>query len=486
MAEAKKEKISDPEIQRLQPHSEELEQIVLGAMMLDEEAFGKAVDWLDGSNFYNSNHKLIFKAMISLFDKGIAIDPLTVAEELKSMQCLDEIGGAYYLSQLPNMVSSTVSVVHYAQILMKKSILRRLISVSGQTIDECFRPDADAHDMLDKAQERLFELALRGDRRGFEHIKPVMHNTMGMLEEFHKKKGKLMGLATGFTEIDDMTSGLQAGDLIIIAARPSMGKTAFALNIGFNVAHQEDAPVGIFSLEMSAQMLGYRMLCSAARIDSNDVRRGRLKPKEWAELAQYADALSKLQFYIDDTASLSVLELRARARRLVLEKNIKLLIVDYLQIMEPPAGEKNVVQAIAAQSRALKTLAKELHIPVIVLSQMSRAIMKRDEKTPQLSDLRDSGAIEQDADVVMFISRPVMEKIGDEDSMDEPDRRKAEIYISKQRNGPTGKINLVFNREYARFDNLEKSGGEPPIGPIGKDFEDVEDIADDDDDEAPF
>ena len=484
MAEAKKEKITDPEIQRLQPHSEELEQIVLGAMMLDEEAFGKAVDWLEEGNFYNSNHRLIFKAMVSLFDKSVAIDPLTAAEELKSMQCLDEVGGAYYLSQLTNMVSSTVSVEHYSQILVKKSILRRLISVSGLTIDDCFRPGADAHDMLDKAQERLFELASRGDRRGFAQLEPIMHDTMGMLEEFHKKKGKLMGLGTGFTEIDDMTSGFQNGDLIIIAARPSMGKTAFALNIGFNAAHREDVPIGIFSLEMSAQMLGYRMLCSAARIDSNDVRRGRLKSKEWTELAKYADALSKLPIYIDDTASLSVLELRARARRLAVERGVKMLIVDYLQIMEPPAGEKNVVQAVAAQSRALKGLAKELNIPVVVLSQMSRAIMKRDEKTPQLSDLRDSGAIEQDADVVMFISRPIMEKIGDENEFDEGDRRKAEIYISKQRNGPTGKINLVFNREYARFDNLDKAADEPPERSIGKGFTDV--VDEEDDDSAPF
>jgi len=472
MAERKKEKKSEPEFQRVPPHSLELEQSVLGAMMLDTEAFGKAIEFLDSYSFYQPAHRIIFEAMTSLFSKNSPIDIVTVAEELKSKGSLEEIGGSYYISQLSEMVSSPASIEHYSQQLLKKSVLRRLITVSTETIDDSYRPETEAFDLLDKAQERLFDLSSRGDRRGFLGMDKVMHSTFEMLEKFHQRKGGVMGLATGFDDLDSLTSGFQDSDLIIIAARPSMGKTAFALNIAYNVAVAEEIPVGLFSLEMNSQMLAYRMLCSASGIDSHKVRTGRLSDSEWTQLGQFAGDMSNLPVYIDDTSNLSVLELRARARRLAAEKGLGMIIVDYLQIMQPPPDADNQQQAIAAMSRQLKGLAKELRIPVVVLSQLSRAVETRGgDRKPQLSDLRDSGAIEQDADVVMFIWRPAMYRVAD-DEVDPETEHKAEIIVAKQRNGPTGKVELIFNREFARFDNMTRF--DSYVTPVGEDFEETD------------
>lgn len=469
MAEKKKNQKREPEFDRTPPHSEELEQSVLGAMMMNPTAFGKAVELLDENSFYKPAHKHIFLAMSLLFQQNSPIDMMTVTEQLKAMGMLEEVGGGYYITQLTDMVSSTASVEHYSKILLKKSILRHLISVSGDTIDESYRPDTNADELLDKAQERLFELSSRGKRRGFQPIDDVMHDTFEMLEKFHQRKGAVMGLRTGFEDLDALTSGLQISDLIIIASRPSMGKTAFALNIAYNVALEEEIPVGFFSLEMNSQMLAYRMLCSASGIDSHRVRTGRLNDPEWHKLGQFADAMTKLPIYIDDNANLSVLEVRARARRLAAEKEVGLIVVDYLQIMQPPPDAESQQQAVAAMSRQLKGLAKELNVPIVVLSQLSRAVEVRGGlKKPQLSDLRDSGAIEQDADVVMFIWRPAMYKIG-EDEIDDEEAHKAEIIVAKQRNGPTGKIDLIFNREFARFDNVAKFDRD--VAPISDDFE---------------
>jgi replicative DNA helicase len=288
-----------------------------------------------------------------------------------------------------------------------------------------------------------------------------MHETFEIIEKFHERKGSVTGIATGFDRLDSLTSGLQSGEFIVLAARPSMGKTALALNIARNVAMESKYPVGFFSLEMNAQMVGYRMLCSEARLDSHAVRKGELKDAEWTKLSTVAGALAEIPIYIDDSSNLSILELRARARRLAAEKRVGLIIIDYLQIMQPPPDAESQQQAMATISRQLKGLAKELNVPVMVLSQLSRAVETRGgDKKPQLSDLRDSGAIEQDADVVMFIWRPSQYRVGDED-IEPEEEHKAEVIVAKQRNGPTGKIPLIFNREYARFDNITHIEGEP-------------------------
>ncbi|MBC8278856.1 MAG: replicative DNA helicase [FCB group bacterium] len=461
MAEKKKAK-KEPEFQRLPPQALELEGAVLGAMMLNEEAFGKAVELLDEGCFYKTANRYIFQAMNKLFSENQKIDILTVPEKLKEMGILEESGGAYYVSELADMVSSPAGVEHYSGMLREKAILRNLIAASTEVIDDSYRPETKAFELLDKAQERIFELSSRRDRRGFQHIEPIMQGTFEVIDQYQKRKGMVTGIATGFDKLDQITSGFQNSDFIVLAARPSMGKTSLALNIAAKVAGDQIS-VGFFSLEMNSQMIAYRLLCSEARIDSHKVRTGRLKDADWTKLSTLAGAISEIPLYIDDSSNLSVLELRARARRLAAEKSLGLVVVDYLQIMQPPPESESQQQAIASISRQLKGLAKELNVPVLVLSQLSRAVETRGgDKKPQLSDLRDSGAIEQDADLVMFIWRPVQYKMGD-DEISEEDEHKAEVIIAKQRNGPTGKVELVFNSEYARFDNLDRVTYEEPI-----------------------
>ncbi len=465
MAEKKRQdEKRETEFQRLPPQAVEIEQSVLGAMMLDTEAFGKAVEILDEKCFYRPAHQMIFLAMRGLFNDTQPIDILTVAERLKAMGKLEEAGGAYYLTELTEMVSSPASVEYYSNLLLEKAILRRLISTSTEIIDESYRPETKAPELLDKAQERIFELTSRRDRRGFQVIDDIMSDTLETIELYHQRKGEVTGIATGFRDLDSLTSGLQRSELIVLAARPSMGKTALALNIARNVAVEEGKPVGFFSLEMNSQMIAYRLLCSESRLDSHRLRTGKLKESDWENLGGVAEAISSLPIYIDDTSNLSVLELRSRARRLTAEKGISdngkrrlgLIVVDYLQIMQPPPEADSQQQAIAFISRSLKALAKELEVPVVAVSQLSRAVETRGgDKRPQLSDLRDSGAIEQDADVVMFVWRPAQYKVG-QDEIEEEDKHKAEVIVSKQRNGPTGKIDLIFNREYARFDNRSR------------------------------
>lgn len=471
MAEKKKKKEKkQPDFERKPPQALELEGAVLGAMMIDPEAFGKAVELLDESCFYKEANRLIFRAMTKLFSENQRIDILTVPEKLKEMGTLDEAGGAYYVAELSEMVSSPAGVEYYSGILREKAILRSLISSSTEVIDESYKPETKAYDLLDKAQELIFELSSRKDRRGFQPLDTVMHNTMEIITKYHERKGLVTGVATGYSDLDKMTSGFQPGDFIVLAARPSMGKTALSLNIAAKVA-DDKIPVGFFSLEMNSQMIAYRLLCSEARIDSHKVRTGRLKDPEWTLLSRYAGKLSDIPLYIDDTSNLSVLELRSRARRLAAEKDLGLVVVDYLQIMQPPPESESQQQAIASISRQLKGLAKELNIPILVLSQLSRAVETRGgDKKPQLSDLRDSGAIEQDADMVMFIWRPAQYKTGDDDVKPD-DEHHAEVIVAKQRNGPTGKVELVFNREYARFDNLDRVASEDPLDPsdIGMD-----------------
>ena len=464
-------KAKEPEFQRLPPQAVEVEQAILGAMMLDVEAFGRAVESLDSSSFYRPAHRMIFEAMLALFQDSQPIDVVTVAEKLRNQTLLEDVGGEYYLAELVDGVSSPSNVEYYAGILQDKSILRRLITANTEVIDESYRPQTRAVDLLERAQESLFEIASGRDQQGFRHMEPVIHETFEMLEEFHKRKGLVTGIATGFSKIDELTSGFQKSEFIVLAARPSMGKTALALNMAHHIAAESKLPVAFFSLEMNAQMLAYRILCSHTRLDSHKVRTGRLKDDEWGRLSFAAGELAELPIYIDDSASLSVLELRARARRLALKNELGAIFIDYLQIMAPPPETENQQQAVASISRSLKALAKELNVPVIAMSQLSRAVESRGgDKKPQLSDLRDSGAIEQDADMVLFIWRPAQYKTGDDDVKPD-DEHHAEVIVAKQRNGPTGKVELVFNREYARFDNLDRVASEDPLDPsdIGMD-----------------
>lgn len=423
-------------------------------MLIDVSAFGKAAEMLDDACFYKTANRYIFQAMTKLFSENQPIDPVTVSERLKQMGLLEDAGGSYYISELAGMVSSPAGVEYYAQILKEKAVLRSLISSSTEIIDESYRPETKAFDLLDKAQEQLFELASLKHRRGFQELESVMHETFEIIEKYHERKGMVTGVATGYEKLDEKTSGFQKGDFIVLAARPSMGKTALALNIAAKVAGDK-TPVGFFSLEMNSQILAYRLLCSEARVDSHKVRTGRLKDADWSILSTIAGSLSGIPLYIDDSSNLTILEVRSRARRLAAEKGLGLLIIDYLQIMQPPPEAESQQQAIASISRQLKGLAKELNIPVLVLSQLSRAVESRGDKKPQLSDLRDSGAIEQDADIVLFIWRPAQYKPGDKEISDE-ERCQAEVIIAKQRNGPTGSIELIFNDEYARFDNLSR------------------------------
>lgn len=454
MADSKKNsKKKDAEIQRLMPQAEEIEGSVLGAMMMNLEAFGKAYELIDDDCFYKRQNKLVFLAMRSLFNENKPIDPLTVAEKLREMGKMDEVGGAYYLTELTDMVSFPASIIQYAETLREKSILRRLISLAGDIADDCYLAQTNAYNLLDKTQERLFQLSFRRDQRGFQHIEPIISDTFKMIDKFHTKKGIIWGVETGYTKLDALTTGFHQGDFIVLAGRPSMGKTALALNIAAKVAG-DGLPVGFFSLEMNAQMIGYRILCAEARVDSYLVRTGRLPQEEWPNLTEMGARLSEIPLYIDESSNLSILELRSRARRLAVEKGVQLIIVDYLQIMQPPPEAENQQQGVATISRQLKSLAKELNIPVIALSQLSRAAVQREgDAVPRLEHLRDSGAIEQDADVVMFIHRPAQLKAGKEEEMDPKELRKTDIIVAKQRNGPTGKVPLVFLREYARFDN---------------------------------
>ena len=460
MAKRKEDK-KEAEFQRIPPQALELEATVLGAMLIDESAFGKAAELLDDSCFYKTANRFIFQAMTKLFNESQPIDIITVAEKLKEMTLLEEAGGSYYISELAGMVSSPAGVEYYAQILREKAVLRSLITSSTEVIDESYRPETQAFDLLDKAQERLFELVSRKHRRGFLELESIMHDTFEVIEQYHKRKGMVTGIATGFEKLDEKTSGFQKGDFIVLAARPSMGKTALALNIAAKVAGDK-VPVGFFSLEMNNQILAYRLLCSEARVDSHKVRTGRLKDADWSILSTIGASLSGIPLYVDDTSNLSVLEVRSRARRLAADKGLGLLIIDYLQIMQPPPEADNQQQAIASISRQLKGLAKELNIPVLVLSQLSRAVEARGDKKPQLSDLRDSGAIEQDADIVLFIWRPAQYKPGDKELTPE-EKCQAEIIVAKQRNGPTGTIDLIFNDEYARFDNLSRYDSSEPL-----------------------
>jgi replicative DNA helicase len=432
---------------RVPPQSLEAEMAVLGAVLLDNNAFSIATESISHRAFYKKAHADIFSAMESLSSRGEAIDVVTLSEELKTLGTFQAIGGVAYITQIMDNVHTAANVEHYATIVLEKFVMRRLITICNDVSTQCYAGDRDAAEVLDEAERHIFEISQQGMFKGFESIGKIIRDHFKNIEALYQSGSHISGMPTPFEDLDSLTSGFQKSDLIIVAGRPGMGKTSFALNLGQYLALKEKIPVGVFSLEMSSEQLVTRLLCSEARIDSNKLRRGYLKSNEYAELAIVAGYLAEAPIFIDDSAGLSTLELRAKARRLKAEHNIGMIIIDYLQLVSVKERVENRQQQISLISRGLKALAKELEIPVIALSQLSRAVESRGgDKRPMLSDLRESGSIEQDADVVLFLYRPEVYENSDEN------RGKAELIIGKQRNGPTGTVNLTFIDSCTRFE----------------------------------
>ncbi len=453
----------EPSGERLPPQAVEAEQSVLGAMLLSKEAIGKAVELLDESCFYRVEHQQIFQAIITLYDQNKPVDLITLTHELRKRRKLKEAGGRVYLINLLESTPTAANLEYYARIVLEKATLRNLADVATGIVTECYQPQVEADNLLDKAEQQIFNLSESRMRGGFVHIGEILPHTFEAIEEFHKREGFVTGIPSGFKELDSLTSGFQKSELVIIAGRPSMGKTAFSLSIAQYVSIKEKLPVAIFSLEMSKSQLVQRMLCSEARVDSHLLRTGRLPNRDWPRLSIAVGPLSEAPIFIDDTPAIGVLEMRAKARRLKSSHNIGMVILDYLQLMQGPKGAENRQQEISTICRSLKGLAKELDVPVVALSQLSRQVEVRGkEHRPQLSDLRESGAIEQDADLVLFIYRPEIYGIL-QDRKGNPLQGVAEIIIGKQRNGPTGNVKLAFIDEYAKFENPAFVEEEPAI-----------------------
>ena len=455
---------------RVPPQAVDVEKSVLGAMLMEKEAVPRVLEILDADSFYNPTHKKLFLAMMALFEKGDPVDAVTVIEELRRRGELNPTDDPVYLTELTMNVTSTANVEYHARIVLEKALMRNLISASAEVATRAFSDTEDALDLLDEAEAKIFQISERRLKKTFTPIKHAVHETFEMLQEIHGKHSGITGAPTGFAKLDELTGGFQKSDLIIVAGRPSQGKTALALSIARNAAVHEEKPtaIAIFSLEMSEQQLVIRMLSSEAKVNAHDLRTGRLKEDQWARLSRTAGRLSEAKIFIDDSAALSILELRAKARRLKAEHNIGMVIVDYLQLVAGPKNAESREREISTISRSLKALAKELAIPVIALSQLNRAVESRTDRRPMLADLRESGAIEQDADVVLFVHRPEsygIPEIKDDELGSIPSEGIAEIIIGKQRNGPTGIVRLSFRKEYAGFEKLAPMGIEAMLPP---------------------
>ena len=449
-------------ILNVQPQSLEGEQAVLGSMLTNKEAVAKAIQWLSPEHFYKDAHSKIFSIMIALFHDSEPIDTISVVDKLKKNKELESVGGAYYITGLVEAVPTTANVESYAKIVLEKALLRQLILLSHELASKAYDDREGVDDILDSAERAIFNITQKRLKGGFVHLDPILHDSFEALDAKSAKGGMITGIPSGLVDLDNLTAGFHPGELIVIAGRPSMGKTALALTIARNAAVDNKHGVGIFSLEMANQELAMRMLCSEARVNSHLVRTGKLPPKQWKNLSIHVGVLAEAPIYIDDSAAVTVLEVRSKARRLMAEHDIELIIVDYLQLMQGPRNVENRQQEISVITRSLKALAKELNIPVIALSQLSRAVESRNPPIPQLSDLRESGAIEQDADVVMFLYRKwFYDKFKQSDSdiddfEDQTDKKAATIIVAKQRNGPTGTIKTTFIEQYARFENLAR------------------------------
>ncbi|HEX2218241.1 MAG TPA: replicative DNA helicase [Gemmatimonadales bacterium] len=442
---------ADPYVGRSAPYSAEAEQAVLGAMLLDQDAALRAAELVDDSMFYREAHRRLFRAMVSLVERRVVIDHITLRDELLRRGELESAGGLDYLAELADAVPTAANLEFHARIVRDKAILRRLIETSTGIITEAYDGHSTATELLDIAESRIFKISQQRGDEGFTRIKEMLWPTMERIETLQRSGKAITGVPSGFVDLDALTSGFQSAELVVVAARPSMGKTAFCLNIAANAAAEGNG-VAVFSLEMSKESLVQRMLTATARVDSHRVRQGTLRDSDFTQLARAAGLLQTYQVWIDDTPSITLLEMRSKARRLKIDNDLKLIIVDYLQLMRSPEYSENRVQEISDISRSLKALARELEVPVIALSQLSRASEQRGgERKPILSDLRDSGAIEQDADLVIFIHRP---EYYDRD--DETKRGLAEVMLAKNRNGPTGDVQLKFTREYTRFDSFSQ------------------------------
>ena len=441
-----------PPKDRTLPHNPEAERTVLGAILVDNQAFNSAAEILRREDFYREAHRRIFEAMAALAERSQPIDLVTLKDELARQSALEAVGGAAYLAGLVDGVPRITSVEHWSRIIKEKAVLRNLIHAGNRIVHSCYEGEDEAAALLDQAEKSIFDIAERRIRAGFVSMREIVKESFRTIDQLSQSKDVVTGLATGFVDIDEMTSGLQKGDLVIVAARPAMGKTSFCLNIAQHVALRVGETVGLFSLEMSKEQLALRLLCADARVDAHRLRTGKLNEKDWARLAKAYTDLSQSKLFIDDSATISPLEMRAKCRRLKAEYGLGLIIVDYLQLVSSAGRVENRQQEMSAISRSMKGLAKELGVPVIALSQLSRAPEARTDRRPQLSDLRESGRIEQDADIVMFIYREEEHKPTDEN------RGIAEIIIGKQRNGPTGSRKLAFIKEFTRFENLEWRG----------------------------
>lgn len=435
---------------RIPPQNIEAEQAVLGAIFLQPSSLTLASELLIPEDFYRASHQKIYNAMLTLSDKGEPVDLVTVTSELADVNLLEEVGGVSYLSDLANSVPTAANIEYYGKIVEEKSILRRLIRTATTIAQDGYSREDEVEVLLNEAEKTIMEVAQRKNAGAFQNIKDVLVQTYDNIELLHDRKGDVTGIPTGFAELDKMTAGFQRNDLIIVAARPSVGKTAFALNIAQNVATKTDENVAIFSLEMGADQLVMRMLCAEGNIDAQRLRTGSLTPEDWGKLTMAMGSLSNSGIYIDDTPGIRVSEIRAKCRRLKQETGLGMILIDYLQLIQGSGRSDNRQQEVSEISRTLKELARELKVPVIALSQLSRGVEQRQDKRPMMSDIRESGSIEQDADIVAFLYR--------DDYYDKESENKniIEIIIAKQRNGPVGTVSLAFVKEYNKFVNLER------------------------------
>ena len=439
------------ELGKVPPHDEDAEQAVLGSMLTDNDAVMAAVEVLKEDAFYREDNKIIYQAILNLYSKSEPIDIITLKDELESMGKFEQVGGFEYLASLPDKVPTTANVQKYIKIVEEKSTLRNLIKTANEIIEMGYDPTEDVSDIMEGAEKKIFNIMQNNEKKSYTPIKDVLVDSFTQLEELYNRKQHITGVPSGFIELDYKTAGFHGSDLVLIAARPAMGKSAFALNIATNAAVRSNVPVVLFSLEMSKEQMVNRILCSEAMVDSNKVRTGKLDEEDWTKLAEAIGPLSEAGVYIDDTPGISVMEIRTKCRKLKMEKNIGLVVIDYLQLISG-SNKRNGSreQEISEISRSLKVLAKELNVPVIALSQLSRAVEQRDDHRPMLSDLRESGAIEQDADIVMFLYRD------DYYNKESAEKDIAEVIIAKQRGGSTGTVKLYWMGNYTKFVNIER------------------------------
>ena len=439
-------------IERVPPQNIEAEQAVLGAMLIKKEAIAEVSQLLKPADFYREAHRIVYETMLELFNKNEAVDLITVTEQLRKNDLLEKAGGIAFVTSLANAVPTAANVEYHARIVEEKAQLRNLINSATEIAGMAYEASDDITDVMDKSEKMILEVAARQNSGSFVPIKEILMDTFSKIEKLYETKGGITGLPSGFKDLDKLTSGLQPSDLILVAARPRMGKTAFTLNIAQHVAVHENKSVAFFSLEMSKEQLVQRMLCSEGGIDSQRLRVGELEENDWEKLINAADRLSRAPIYIDDTAGITVMELRSKARRLKAEHDLQLIVIDYLQLMQGRSSKNsdNRQQEISEISRSLKALARELNVPVIALSQLSRSVESRQVKKPMLSDLRESGSLEQDADIVMFLYR--------EDYYDPETEHKniTDVIIAKHRNGPVDTVQLFFHKQFPKFADLSR------------------------------